>query len=290
MKFNISQWNSKVGSVLGWEVFCTVRDQRVNRDAYKETFATMFGYEPEVDSDALAFCEAVHDVSKINFLKEEKVSEENGKHSFRIVKKKIIKENKDVKYRSGLLVEWDDKNKSLTFDDTENKLCQSIKDTFDTYRATVSDHKFRQNYKNAVLKNAGISLRDTGGIYFIPNIPGNKDIVENLQKLFKNFDNGKLYPIAFEDKDGSCVREVVAEAVKGDLRAILEQAREEWKEINKKRSCGIRTIIENIGEGINKGDGFGVLLEMEGDIDDLTGELREIQNMYVDALKKSESR
>lgn len=287
--FSIQEWNSKVGATVGWEVFCEVRSRRISREAYQDAFQAMFGYEPDVDSDIMAFGEAVRDVAKAGGCFEEKILEEDGRHVYRVCRSKKYKAEETVKFAVGFKVEWNDKTHELLFSEETHPMVQQIKDTFANYRVTVSDHKFRVNFKKVLQNNHSFNLRDTGGIYFLPNINSNDKVVKDLQELFQKFDNGKVYPIAFDDKEGSCVRELVRDASLNNITSILQKAKDECKDMNKKRICGLQTIIESLDSAANEGAGMGVLLGMEADFMDIIEEIHDTQNMYVDAMKRKEA-
>ena len=286
--FSIQEWNSKVGSVVGWEVFCEVRSRRIDRTSYVEAFKAMFGYEPAVDSDIMAFGEAIRDVAKAGGCFEEKILEEDGRHVFRVCRSKKNKVEETVKFAVGFKVEWNDKTKELLFSEDTHPMVQQIKDTFANYRVTVSDHKFRVNFKNALFANHGFNLRDTGGIYFLPNINSNEKVVKNLKDIFMKFDNGKVYNIDFKDEAGSCVRELVRDAHQHNVNEDLKIIRNDMKDINKKRICGLKTIIESLDGHLFTSVGMGHLLGMEADYEALRDDIQDLQNVFVDAMQKKE--
>ena len=270
--FNVKEWNSQnAENPIGWLTFCTVRSRRIDRTAYVSTFNSMFGYEPEVDSDIMAFAEAVRDVCKDNGVFEEKVGEENGKHSFRIMRKKILKEEKKPKYATGFLVEWDDKIKNISFDDETHKLVSLIRERVEKYRITVSDHKVRQNYKNVVHGHGGWDLRDTGGIYFMPNEQDNGEKLIKCEQLFQQFNMGKCDILNFPNDEPH--RAVVYDVVSGSVEVEADKLEVDLSQPNK-RIAGLETIVEKATDLRDVMTGYGIVclraLQAQALVDRLT--------------------
>ena len=260
MSFSVTDWNRGVAEVLGWELFATIHQKRINKEAYINSFESLFGYKPETGSDITSFCEAVHDVCKHAGYRESKVLEENGRHVFRVVKENKDKANETTAFAVGMKVEFDSKMNVLKYDDVvgHEALESLIRSTFESYKETVSDAKFRQNYKNAIMKKGGTSLRSTGGIYFLLNVDGNEGVKENLKQLFENFGNAELTAIKFGI--GQDEARVVYQSVLDEIDEIEHKLLEEMEKKNKRKG-GLMSMQETAEDSITKLNGYTKALE-----------------------------
>lgn len=260
----INEWKKEVEEkAIGWQFFATVHQSRVGKDQYVDEFKRLFGYDPDCGSNVSAFCETVHDVCKQNLFRESKILEENGRHVFRIVKEKIDKAEETCRFKVGMKVEYDSKSEVLSFMDTEGyeSLMEMIRTTFESYKQSVSDVKFRQNYKNVILKDGkGISLKQNGGIYFIPcAYEGAKiNVKDGLEEMFKKFGN-ELITIPFPAVGGAKVA----------MYAVLEEAEKVEQEILEKMSTGkrkkingLKTMQSDASDVADKMSGYMKALEM----------------------------
>jgi len=174
--------------IIGFFIWWAIRDVKITKTAFIDLL-TSIGFDwtfEETDTGLrrTSFLKAVRETKQKNKNKFliRKISKEQDCYVFGLVDESIDKAARDLTYNHTATMTFNPETGDLTSDFT-HRAFDDIKALYNEYQETMNSDDVRSAIIKIISKFHKVSVRDRGGIYFLPN--NYEADVEKLEKLLE---------------------------------------------------------------------------------------------------------
>lgn len=211
-----------------------------------------------------------------------------------IVRESRLKEEKDLRYAAECIVTYDRANEAVKLSNSKNQWGQLLKQKFsDLHDYYVTQDFIRLLTKNISKRLGAICLRSTGGVYFVPHLGQNSEILMKHRLLINAVGNSHFscYPV-FDNRQSQ--RDLGYEA-KRELHeeiASIQELIEEFKAEPPRRDT-MKRKLESFQDLKKKAQTYATMLKVKvddilGGIDDCASQLRGVLQIEEEKAAKVE--
>ena len=234
MSFNLNNYNEKLESneILGLAVWWTIHGGRWSYEGITRKL-TQVGLDSEYvqeETPRAVFSDAVKTASdQVDGCIFRKILDDPDRVVMKLIDERVNRETVKVRFDQHTTVALD-KDKE-TFGG-EGPMADAVHRLFESYHGTVPDPKVRHAVCNILRDHRAITLRPSGGIYFLP--AEKAEVVKAVQAFLRDMKIGELYILRIPN--GVIERANTMESVSEDMTGRLDRLSKEVDLVNSRLS------------------------------------------------------
>jgi len=271
--------SAKTQPVLGFAVWWTIHSREFDRPTLEKHLTNSIGvqYLPAEPRKKRALRRALDAIESDGFIR--KIRDDDSLIAYGLVQEELDKKNIDIKLTKLNIIIFDKETSEVQF--RGKYMNDEIKRLFERYQEVYTAQDLRSIVLSFVKINNGITLRDTGGIYFLQD----PKVVEQLEKFFRLI-KSDMFPFPLFDTEQA--KKQMFTLVKAELERDVELAAERVKEmtasgkIGGTRSTTFENQLKNFKLMKGKLGAFSDLLK--NDVEVIDGKLSELEKEVGEAL------
>ncbi len=272
--FDLEKWNTEKQDYLGINVWWTV-SRFVRSIDEMNALAVRYGLDPEnfiEPSEKKAFSRTAKGVGHSTNKFARTIKDTPNAMVVGIVTEKVDQTREKLRYNQETKASFDKSTKHATVEGKELD-CQKFLADFSQFKAHYTDGDLRTFIRRSIQAVGAVSLRPTGGIYFVPR--QGADVVAKLDSMLSELGIGRI--IYFRVPNKADEKQFTWEAAEVEIRGRISDVLEKVSKIGKRTKCAINQQ-ERLGEVQKLVDAYMELTESEAKAGDIVDVLREAES------------